>query len=123
MLTLYKFGNSICTQKVMIVLAEKGARYETVDVDLFRNEQYTPAYLAINAKGVVPSLVDDGKAVVESTLICEYLDETIPAPPLRPPDALARARMRLWSKAVDEGLSRPRASFPSPPCSATACGA
>ena len=42
--------------------------------------------------------------VIESTLICEYLDEKFPAPPLVPPDAHGRARMRLWSKAVDEGL-------------------
>jgi glutathione S-transferase len=104
MLTLYKFGNSICTQKVMITLAEKGAAYESVHVDLFKNEQYSPAYLAINPKGVVPSLVDGGNVVVESTLICEYLDETIPDPPLAPRDAHRRARMRLWSKAVDEGL-------------------
>lgn len=104
MLTLYKFGNSICTQKVTITLALKGARYETIHVDLFRNEQYSPAYLAINPKGVVPSLVDDGRVIIESTLICEYLDETIPAPPLAPVDAHGRARMRLWSKAVDEGL-------------------
>lgn len=104
MLTLYKFGNSICTQKVTITLAEKRARYETVHVDLFRNEQYSPAYLAINPKGVVPSLLDDGRVIVESTLICEYLEETIPAPPLAPRDAHGRARMRLWSKAVDEGL-------------------
>ncbi len=104
MLTLYKFGNSICTQKVTITLAEKGARYETIDVDLFKNEQYSPAYLAINPKGVVPSLLDGGRVVIESTLICEYLEETIPAPPLSPSDAHARARMRLWSKAVDEGL-------------------
>jgi glutathione S-transferase len=104
MLTLYKFGNSICTQKVMIALAEKGAVYETIHVDLFKNEQYSPAYLRINPKGVVPSLVDGGRVVIESTLICEYLDETIPAPPLSPGDPHARARMRLWSKAVDEGL-------------------
>lgn len=104
MLTLYKFRNSICTQKVLITLAEKGARYEAIEVDLFTNEQFAPAYLAINPKGVVPSLVDDGKVVIESTLICEYLDETIPAPPLAPADAHGRARMRLWSKAVDEGL-------------------
>jgi glutathione S-transferase len=104
MLTLYKFGNSICTQKVAITLAEKGASYETIHVDLFKNEQYSPAYLRINPKGVVPSLVDGGKVVIESTLICEYLDETIPAPPLSPRDAHGRARMRLWSKAVDEGL-------------------
>lgn len=104
MLTLYKFGNSICTQKVMITLAEKGAAYESVHVDLFKNEQYSPAYLAINPKGVVPSLVDGGKVIVESTLICEYLEETIPEPPLAPREAHRRARMRLWSKAVDEGL-------------------
>lgn len=104
MLTLYKFGNSICTQKVTITLAEKRARYETIHVDLFKNEQYAPAYLAINPKGVVPSLLDDGKVVIESTLICEYLDETIPAPPLSPGEPHARAKMRLWSKAVDEGL-------------------
>ena len=104
MLTLYKFGNSICTQKVTITLAEKRAHYETIHVDLFKNEQYAPAYLAINPKGVVPSLVDGGKVVIESTLICEYLDETIPAPPLAPKEPHGRARMRLWSKAVDEGL-------------------
>ncbi len=104
MLTLYKFGNSICTQKVTITLAEKRARYETINVDLFRNEQYSPTYLAINPKGVVPSLLDDGRVVIESTLICEYLEETIPTPPLAPRDAHGRARMRLWSKAVDEGL-------------------
>jgi glutathione S-transferase len=104
MLTLYKAGNSICTQKVLITLAEKGVVCETVNLNLFKNEQYDPAYLKINPKGVVPSLVDDGKVVIESTLICEYLDDTIPEPPLVPPDAYLRGRMRLWSKAIDEGL-------------------
>jgi glutathione S-transferase len=52
----------------------------------------------------VPTLVHDGKLVIESTLICEYIDETFPGPPLIPKDAYSRARMRLWSKLVDEGL-------------------
>jgi glutathione S-transferase len=53
---------------------------------------------------VVPTLVHDGKPVIESTLICEYLDETFPEPPLMPPDPWSRTRMRQWSKMVDEGL-------------------
>ena len=42
MLTLYKAGNSICTQKVLMTLAEKGAPYETVNLDLFKNEGLAP---------------------------------------------------------------------------------
>lgn len=104
MLKLYTANNSICTQKVLIALAEKDLAYETHIIDLFRNEQYAPWYLAINPKGVVPALDHDGNIVIESSLICEYLDDFFPTPSLVPPGAHARARMRLWSKAVDEGL-------------------
>jgi glutathione S-transferase len=104
MLTLYKAGNSICTQKVLITLAEKAVPFETVNINLFKNEQYDPSYLKINPKGVVPSLIDDGKVIVESTLICEYLDDTMPNLRLAPADPFQRARMRLWSKAIDEGI-------------------
>jgi glutathione S-transferase len=93
MLTLYKAGNSICTQKVVITLAEKAVRYETVNINLFKNEQYDPAYLKINPKGVVPSLIDDGKIIVESTLICEYLDETISTPHFGPRGRAAAFRL------------------------------
>ncbi len=104
MLKLYTAQNSICTQKVLITLAEKGLSYETQKVDLFKNEQYRPEYLKINPKGVVPALVHGEAIVTESTLICEYLDDTFPEPRLIPADPLARTRMRKWSKAVDEGL-------------------
>ena len=104
MLEVYKAGNSICTQKVLITLAEKHLAFTTHDVDLFNNEQYRPEYLAINPKGVVPALVHDGKVVTESTLICEYLDDCFPEPRLIPAAPYDRALMRKWSKAVDEGL-------------------
>jgi glutathione S-transferase len=104
MLTLYDFGNSVCCQKVGITLTEKGLTWEARRVDLFKSEQYDPDYLKLNPKGVVPTLVHDGVTVIESTLICEYIDETFPDPPLMPKDAAARTRMRLWSKFVDEGL-------------------
>jgi glutathione S-transferase len=104
MITLYDFGNSVCCQKVRITLRAKGLDWQAVKVDLFKSEQYDPAYLKLNPKGVVPTLVHDGKKVIESTLICEYLDEAFPDPPLIPADPWARTRMRLWSKMVDEGL-------------------
>jgi glutathione S-transferase len=104
MLTLYDFGNSVCCQKVRITLVEKGLTWDAIRVDLFKSEQYDPDYLKLNPKGVVPTLVHDGTPVIESTLICEYIDDTFPDPPLMPKDAATRTRMRLWSKMVDEGL-------------------
>lgn len=104
MLKLYSYHNSICTQKVFITLAEKGLNYDTQNVDLFINEQYKPEYLKINPKGVVPALDHDGQIIIESSLICEYLDDICPEPRLVPSDPYDRARMRLWSKTVDEQL-------------------
>ncbi len=104
MLKLYTARNSICTQKVFITLAEKGLDYDTHDINLFINEQYTPEYLKINPKGVVPALDHDGRIVTELTLICEYLDDVFPSPMLIPADPYLRTKMRMWSKAVDEGL-------------------
>ncbi len=104
MITLYQFGNSVCCQKVRITLLEKKLAWDTIEVNLFRNEQYSPEYLKLNPAGVVPTLIHDGKAVTESTLICEYLDELYPIPRLMPVDPLGRTNMRRWSKMVDEGL-------------------
>jgi glutathione S-transferase len=103
-LILYDFGNSVCCQKVRITLVEKGLTWEARHVDLFKTEQYDPEYLKLNPKGVVPTLLHNGTPIIESTLICEYLDETFPDPPLMPKDPAERTRMRLWSKFVDEGL-------------------
>ncbi len=104
MLKLYTAKNSICTQKVLITLREKDLPYDTEVINLFANEQYSPRYLAINPKGVVPALDHDGVIVTESTLICEYLDEVFPQVPLVPTAPHDKAQMRKWSKRVDEGL-------------------
>ncbi len=104
MLELYDFNNSVCAQKVRMTLAEKGLDWTERTVDLFRLEQYDPKYLAVNPKGVVPTLVHDGTPVIESTLICEYLDDVFPDPPLRPAAPAELSAMRVWAKTVDEGL-------------------
>ena len=104
MLTLYRDHNAVCCHKVELVLAEKGLEFETVTVPLFRSAQYDPAYLAINPRGVVPTLVHDGATIVESTVICEYLDEAFPDPKLMPDDPAGRAQVRQWTKLVDEEI-------------------
>jgi glutathione S-transferase len=52
----------------------------------------------------VPTIVHNGTVIIESTVINEYIEDAIPSPTLRPPDAIGRARMRLWTKQLDEGL-------------------
>lgn len=104
-LTLYHFNNSVCSQKVRLALAEKGLDWDERFVDLVKLEQYEPGYVQLNPKGVVPTLVHDGQAVIESTLICEYLDDAFPDPPsLKPAHPSGSAAMRVWTKAVDEGI-------------------
>ena len=104
MLKLFTAHNSICTQKVFLTLIEKGLPWTSEYIDLFNNEQYRPDYLKLNPKGVVPTLIHDSHAIIESTLICEYLDQTFPEPPLVPASAYARSQMRRWSKHIDEGV-------------------
>jgi glutathione S-transferase len=104
---LYNAPQSTCSQKVRMTLAEKGFAERGVDwvdhhVDLGKFEQLKPEYLALNPNGVVPTLVHDGEVLIESSAIVEYLDEVLPEPPLAPPDALGRARMRAWLRYIDE---------------------
>src|SRR5947208_15563408 len=103
MLTLYDFGNSVCCQKVRITLVEKGLTWEARRVDLFKTEQYDPEYLKLNLKGVVPTLVHDGTQIIESTLVCEYLDDMFSDARLVPKAPGGRARMVLWTKLFAEG--------------------
>jgi glutathione S-transferase len=104
MIELHHGDMSTCAQKVRLVLAEKELPWVSHLLDLRRRDQHRPDYLRLNPNGVVPTLVDDGTVVIESTVICEYLDDAYPAPPLRPETPVERARMRLWTKRLDESL-------------------
>ena len=104
---LYHTAHSTCSQKVRLTLAEKGMPERGKDwieheVDLGKFQQLEPEYLKLNPNGVVPTLVHDGQVLIESTAILEYLEEVFPDPPLAPPDAVGRARMRAWMHYVDE---------------------
>jgi glutathione S-transferase len=100
-LELYHSVNSVCAQKVRVALAEKGLEYQSYRMTL-RGDQFDPEYMKLNPNGVVPTLVHDGKVVIESSVILYYLDEVFPSPALMPRDPLARAQVRMVNKLVDE---------------------
>ena len=101
MLELYHSINSVCAQKVRVVLAEKNLEYQEHLMTL-RGDQFDPEYMKLNPNAVVPTLVHDGKPVIESSVILYYLDEAFPNPPLMPKDPHLRAQVRLYNKLVDE---------------------
>ena len=96
MLALYHYWSSVCSQKVRLCLAEKRLSYESLHVDLFTFEHWEPFYRKINPKGVVPALDHDGKIMIESNVLIEYLEDAFPEIRLRPRDPYATAQMRLW---------------------------
>jgi glutathione S-transferase len=104
MLGLYHGGTSVCSVKVRLALAEKGLDWRSHYLSLTKRKHQTEEYRTINPNLKVPALVHDGVPVVESTVINEYLEDRFPETPLSPTDPHARARMRLWTKQLDEGV-------------------
>jgi glutathione S-transferase len=102
MIVLYHASHSTCSQKVRMVLAEKQLAFQEVRLDLAKKDQLKPEYLALNPNGVVPTLVDGDAVIIESSVICEYLDERYPQSPLAPTDIVERARMRSWMRFLEE---------------------
>jgi maleylpyruvate isomerase len=98
----YTYFRSSASYRVRIALNLKGLDYEAVPVHLLRNggEQLTDAYRALNPSALLPALEEDGVVLSQSLAIIEYLDETRPAQPLLPADALGRARVRALAQTV-----------------------
>ncbi len=91
-LTLFSAPDCVHCHRVRLVLAAKGVSYDHVTVDLDR----PPADLVeLNPYNSVPTLVDRDLVLYDTNVICEYLDERYPHPPLMPVDPLSRARLRL----------------------------
>ena len=78
-LHLLHYSMSSCSQKVRILLREKGLDWTSHPINLVNGEQKTEWYLGINPNGVVPVLVHDGNVHIESNDILAYLDRTFPS--------------------------------------------
>jgi len=101
---LYQGWQSSASWRVRWALALKRVEYDAVFVDVASGEHQ--AVLApLNPMLQVPTLeLDDGRILAESVAIIEWLEETIPAPPLLPDDPLRRARARQLVQLVNAGI-------------------
>lgn len=96
MLILYHAPTSVCSQKVRIGMTVMGLDYDSRIMNLQKGEQFAPDYRALNRDAVVPTLIDDGLVVVESSLILEYLDREHNGGRLMPADRAGRASAQYW---------------------------
>ena len=99
-LELFNYFRSSASYRVRIGLALKGLPYDYRSIHLAKGEQQGAPYAAVSATRLVPLLVDDDQVIHQSLAILEYLDETHPAPPLLPPDAAGRARVRALAQDI-----------------------
>lgn len=90
---LYSMAVCPYAQRTEILLRVKNIDYEAIQIDI--SQPRPPALLAANPLGKVPVLIHRGRALNESSIINEYLDEVYPETPLLPADPYQRAQSRL----------------------------
>ena len=94
MLRLYDFLESGNGYKVRLLLHQLGIPFERIELDITRGATRTPAFLAKNPNGRIPTLeLEDGTCLPESNAILWYLAE---GTPVLPDDRLARAQVLAW---------------------------
>lgn len=91
---LYDNDLSTCAQKVRLLLTEKSADWTTHWLDLRAGDQNAPDYLKLNPAGVVPTLRHNGRVLLESNLILQYVDDAVDGPSFMPSDPYARHVVR-----------------------------
>lgn len=105
-----KFYNSMGPNPhiVRMYMAEKGIKMDMQEVDLMAGENRQDAHIERNPSGQMPALeLDDGSYLSEVSVICDYLEEKNPTPPLFGTTAEERAETRMWP-------ARPTSTFANP---------
>lgn len=104
MRTLYHLWLSPFSRKVRVAMAEKKLEFAMQIEQVWERRR---GFLAMNPAGQVPVLVEeDGTAIADSNVICEYLDEIYPDPPLIGETPLQRAEARRLSAWFDTKFQR-----------------
>ncbi len=104
-LTFYYGSGSPYAWKVWLALEHKGIPYEFRLLSFDADDTKKPQFLALNPRGRVPTIVDDGYALWESSAIVEYLEERHPEKSLLPGDAKMRAAARRIAGEADAYLA------------------
>ena len=97
-MTLFSDPTSLYSHRVRLVLSEKNVTCDIVDVDPL---DLPEDVMDLNPYGSTPTLVDRDLALYDSRIVCEYLDERFPHPPLLPVDPVSRATTRLYMFRVE----------------------
>jgi maleylpyruvate isomerase len=97
---LYNFFRSGTSHRLRIALRLKGLEVDYVPVDLRTEQHLLDGYKSLNPQGLVPALVHDGRVLIQSPAIIEWLEERYPTPALLPADADDRAHVRALAAIV-----------------------
>ena len=98
-MVFFSDGEDHYSQRVRMVLAEKGVAVEIINVE---KNQYPEDLVALNPYNSLPTLVDRDLVLFETMIMMEYLDERFPHPPLLPVYPVARAQSRLFAHRIQK---------------------
>ena len=104
-LRFYYGSGSPFAWKVWLILEHKGIPYEFRLLSFDRGDTKSAEFRAVNPRGKVPAILDDGFALWESAVIAEYLEERYPQKPLLPGDVKTRATVRRIAAEADGYIS------------------
>jgi glutathione S-transferase len=106
MIKVFHYDRSTACQRVRLLLEEKKLEWESTIVDTARGDidDLPENYYTLNPKGLTPVIIHEGKAIPESLIILEYLEDKFPTPCFRPDSAEDKANMRLWMRKIDDGI-------------------
>ena len=98
--------------RVWLALEAKKIPYELKVLSFQNEDTKKPEFKAVNPRGQVPTIVDDGYALWESLAILEYLAEKFPVAKLWPSDPAARAHARAIAAEMHAGFVPLRRACP-----------
>ena len=104
--TLYDCSTAPSPRRARILLAEKGVRHDTVQVDLRAGEQLGEAFRRVNPHCTVPVLrTEDGLLLTDNAAITAYLEARYPEPALLGNTPAQKAEIASWNWRIEfEGL-------------------
>ena len=99
---LYDCAMAPNPRRARMFLAEKGLSLEKIEVNIVDGENLAPAFLAINPRGLLPTLeLDDGVRFDEVMAICRYIEELHPTPPLLGRTPVERALVESLQRKME----------------------
>ena len=102
MIKLHGTYGSPFVRKVLYVLAVKELPFEHIQQFPFTGD---PEFLKISPLGKIPALRDGDLTLCDSTVICEYLEDSYPTPAVYPTGAADKARARWLEELADSRVA------------------